>query len=232
MISHKLMIKTHIKTKLKYLCYTRSEGKEYDNYKGSGVYWKKHLKKHGTDITTEIIFESEDFDVFKTEAIKKSIQLDIVNSVEWANLKIEEGDGGDTVSNKKWITNGIKDIYLNNDKLLPEGWKYGRSFCVFNDPINQSTFSLICDSKIRGKSIKEAWDNGKMDKRDNSKCGTKGDLNPAKRQDIRLKISKGNSKKVKVKNKFFNSIKEATIYFKVCYNTIHKWVDNERCDNS
>jgi hypothetical protein len=188
MKTHKLMVKTHKTTGLKYLCYTRSEGSYYDNYKGSGKKWKYHLKKYGDDIKTELIFETEDFETFKHEAKKKSLEWNIVQSEEWANLKLEEGDGGDTVSNKKWITNGITDKYLNNDLDLPEGWSYGRSRCVFNDSKFQSDLAKRQTYKQRCEVIQKCWDLGKMSKRDHKKCGTKGNNNPAKRSEVKEKI--------------------------------------------
>lgn len=61
--------------------------------------------------------------------------------------------------------------------------------------------------KKRGNAIKNAWNEGKFDKRDHSKCGTKGDDNPAKRPEVKQKIkesallrSKINSENMK-KNK-------------------------------
>lgn len=190
MKTHKLMIKTHNITGLKYLCYTRSEGKEYDNYKGSGKKWKYHLKKYGDNITTQLILETSDFEFFKKEAIRLSIEYDIVNSDQWANLKIEEGDGGNTVSNKKWITNGIQDKYLNNDLPLPEGWSYGRSHCVFNDSNFQRSLVKRQTKQQRSEIIKKCWDTGKMDNRNHLNCGIKGDKNPAKRPEVKDKIKK------------------------------------------
>lgn len=187
-MAHKLMIKTHLSTGLKYLCYTRTTGQYYDSYKGSGTRWKLHLKKHGDDISTELLFESEDLEEFKAEAIAKSIEFDVVNSDNWANLKIEEGDGGDTVSNKRWITNGTTDKYLNKDLPIPAGWKKGRSKCVFNDPNIQRCLNSRVDQSKKGQSMKTAWSSGKMDKRDHSKCGVTGALNPAKRPEVKDKI--------------------------------------------
>lgn len=182
------MIKTHLSTGLKYLCYTRSDGPYYDSYKGSGKRWLYHLKKYGDSISTELIFESESFEDFKAEAIRKSTEFDVVNSEGWANLKIEEGDGGDTVSNKRWITDGTTDRYLNKDLPIPDGWSKGRSKCVFNDPDKQRSFGLKADKAKKSSSMKAAWSSGKMDKRDHSKCGVAGDLNPAKRPEVREKI--------------------------------------------
>lgn len=184
---HKLMIKTHNKTGLKYLCYTQKD--DHVSYTGSGVLWKIHLDEHDCDFSTELIFETEDYTKFKQTAIQKSIEFDVVDSDEWANLKIEEGDGGDTVSRKRWITDGNIDKYMNVDSILPDGWKFGRSNCVFNDPEKQSDFSKRADYIMRGKSIKKAWDDGKMNHRDNSKCGVSGDDNPSKKPENRKKIS-------------------------------------------
>jgi hypothetical protein len=180
------MIKTHTKTGLKYLCYTRK--KDHISYKGSGKKWLEHLKENGETYNTELIFESEYFEDFKNFAVLKSFEYDIVNSDLWANLKIEEGDGGDTVSNRKWITNGVQDKYIVIGYHLEEGWRYGRSNCVFNDKNTQKEFNNRVDQNKKSKSMSLAWETGKMDKRDNSKCGVSGDKNPSKRKEVKEKI--------------------------------------------
>jgi len=184
-MKHKLMIKTHRKTGLKYLCYTKK--KDHEAYTGSGVDWLQHLLEHGFDYDTELLLATENFDEFKKKAISLSYEYNVVESKEWANRKIEEGDGGDTVSNKKWITNGIVDKYLTKGLELPEGWRYGRSNCIFNDPEKQKEFGSKADLEKRGESIKKAWDEGRVI-RDHSKCGLKGELNVAKRPEVREKI--------------------------------------------
>lgn len=135
---HKLLIKTHNITGLKYLCYTQK--KDHSSYTGSGKHWKRHIKEHGYDVTTELIFESELYDDFVKIAREYSKTYDIVNSKAWANLRIEEGDGGDTVSNKCWITNGTIDVYHLKSETIPKGWRKGRSKCVFNDSAKQKQF--------------------------------------------------------------------------------------------
>jgi hypothetical protein len=89
-----LYLKQHNKTGLKYFGKTVRDPK---NYHGSGVYWNSHLKKHGYDVTT--IWQQ----LFTTEAELVAFALDysqknnIVESVEYANLKPEDGlMGGDT----------------------------------------------------------------------------------------------------------------------------------------
>lgn len=133
------MIKTHNKTGLKYLCYTQKE--DHNSYKGSGKYWKDHIKKHDYDVTTEVIFQTELYEEFVNIAKKYSEEYNVVNDKSWANLKIEDGTGGDTVSNKCWITNGINDVYHLKSEFIPEGWRKGRSNCVFNSSHNQKQFN-------------------------------------------------------------------------------------------
>ena len=93
-----LYIKTHNKTKLKYLGKTI---KDPFNYKGSGTFWLKHLKEHGEDVTTEVIFQSENKDEFREQAIYFSEFYNVLASPDWANLTREEGQGGNTNNYKK-----------------------------------------------------------------------------------------------------------------------------------
>lgn len=83
--------KTHNITGLKYLGKTKQDPFKY---KGSGVVWTRHIKKHGYDVTTEILFEAEDNSKIREWGIYYSNLWNVVESKEWANLKPEEGDGG------------------------------------------------------------------------------------------------------------------------------------------
>jgi hypothetical protein len=85
-----LYLKTHNKTGLKYLGKTTQDPFKYP---GSGKIWKDHIKKHGHDITTKILFETDDLDKFIKIAIYYSRSLKVVESEEFANLMIEKGDG-------------------------------------------------------------------------------------------------------------------------------------------
>lgn len=90
-----LYVKTHNKTGLKYFGKTVKD--DPINYPGSGIYWTRHLKKHGTDLSTEIIGVFEDVDEARRIAIDFSVKNDIVNSPAWANLIIENAvNGGDS----------------------------------------------------------------------------------------------------------------------------------------
>ena len=157
---HKLMIKTHNKTGLKYLCYTQKE--DHIKYTGSGKYWRHHIKQHGYDVETKIIFESKLYDEFLEKARHYSVVYNVVESTDWANLRIEEGNGGDTVSNKMWITDGLLDKYILKDAEIPVGWSTGRSNCIFKNSDKQKEFSAKADISSRGNSIKQAWVDGKF----------------------------------------------------------------------
>jgi len=102
-----LLVKEHNITGLKYLC--KHESQSFDDcvkYRGSGVYWRRHIKQNDNNVTTRCLFVTEDKDIFKKVAKEYSIKFDVVNSKEWANLTIEEGQGGNTVVDKK--EHGIK----------------------------------------------------------------------------------------------------------------------------
>jgi hypothetical protein len=87
-----LYIKTHNITGLKY--FGKTVSKDPYSYKGSRTRWNNHLKKHGYDISTEILgFYTDKEECYKA-AIEFSIANDIVKSNDWANLKIEKLDGG------------------------------------------------------------------------------------------------------------------------------------------
>lgn len=206
------MIKTHISTGLKYLCYTRVGGDYYKGYKGSGKYWRKYLKKYGDDIVTELIFETTDKEEFIKYARNKSIELNIVESKEWANLKLEEGDGGDTVSSKMWVTNGVSEKYVDKKSIIEEGWIRGRHNCKFSDPKFQKEMSSRVSLETRGLAIKNAWNTGKCDHRDSSNLGSRN-----KEAAVKEKIRKALTGKRRSKEQIDN-LKEgfSNIRYDVC----------------
>lgn len=89
------MIKRHTVTGLRYFC--KSTVEKYERYKGSGDYWNKHIKKHGTkhvitEWTSEPFTNPTDVEEF---ALLFSELHNVVKSNLWANEKPENGlDGG------------------------------------------------------------------------------------------------------------------------------------------
>lgn len=102
-----LYVKTHNTTGLKY--FGKTTKNDPFKYKGSGTYWKKHLKKHGNDISTEIIGIFENVDLCKKAALEFSQKYNITQSENWANLKDENGLDGSPV--------GVKFTKEHRDKL-------------------------------------------------------------------------------------------------------------------
>ena len=87
-----LYVKTHNKTGLKYLGKTISIDPHL--YQGSGTVWRRHIKKHGYDVTTEILLKTNDPKELKEVGIYYSNLWNIVESKDFANIVPEMGDGG------------------------------------------------------------------------------------------------------------------------------------------
>jgi hypothetical protein len=190
-MKHKLLIKTHNITGLKYLCYTRKNN--INSYLGSGKEWKKHLKKYGNNISTQLIFETNSKKKFIDFSTKKSKELNIVNSKEWSNLKLEAGDGGDTVSDKIWINNGKEERYCLKTNKIPDGWTKGRGpKCVFKNSEFQKELNKRVDRTTIGLKIKAGQQ--KSEKFKNRKLpDISGDKNPLANPKIRKKHKLSNN---------------------------------------
>lgn len=97
-----LYIKQHKQTGLKY--FGKTTCNDPFTYKGSGIYWKRHLSKYGNEVDTIWVQLFTDRETLVETALLFSKKNNIVNSKEWANLKEENGlDGmppGTTAFNK------------------------------------------------------------------------------------------------------------------------------------
>lgn len=109
-----LYLKEHKITGMKYLGMT-SAADPY-KYQGSGKYWRNHLAKHGTLIETIILFKSEDKTKIKEKGKFYSELYNVVESKEFANLKIEEGDGGWDFINSN--NSNYQELYRQNGKKV------------------------------------------------------------------------------------------------------------------
>lgn len=90
-----LLLKTHKQTGKKYLCrHVSADINTCYKYKGSGVYWRRHLQKYGNDVNTEIIAECSTIEEAKVVGRYYSELWDIVKNPEFANLVLEDGQGG------------------------------------------------------------------------------------------------------------------------------------------
>lgn len=117
-----LYLKTHNKTGYQYLGKTISDPFKY---KGSGLLWTRHLKKHGNDVTTEILFQSADKEEFKQKALEISKKLNIVESINFANLCYESGQGGNTYNRTgKKRPGGHREHYRSGHACVIDGVEY------------------------------------------------------------------------------------------------------------
>jgi hypothetical protein len=115
-----LYLKTHNKTGLKYLGKTIAA--DPHAYSGSGTIWLRHLEKHGYDYTTQILLATEDKNEIAKTGIYYSELWDIVNSNEFANLMIEQGQGG---AWNKGLTNSDPRVRKNSENMSKAKRKAG-----------------------------------------------------------------------------------------------------------
>jgi hypothetical protein len=114
-----LYVKTHNITGLKY--FGKTTRNDPHKYRGSGVYWKRHIAKYGYDVTTEIV------GVFNTEddctdfALEYSRRHDIVSSNLWANIREENGCDGAPKGHKGHKFTEEQLFHMSN--LVKERWK-------------------------------------------------------------------------------------------------------------
>jgi len=90
-------------------------------------FWKileNHLKKHGNDVTTVILKECQDQDELKKWGIYYSELWDIVESNDWANVRPENGDGGDTSLTPNYLKN--KHRFSHSGESNPN-YKHGNA---------------------------------------------------------------------------------------------------------
>jgi hypothetical protein len=158
----------------------------YD-YMGSGIVWKNHIKKYklsSSDIKTTILFESDDSDLFKKEAIKYSKFYNIVDSNEFANLTEEQGQGGITFNKE---THPHHPAYTFSDRL-------NKYWSDFNNKKIQSE-KMVKNNPSKRQDVKDKLSKihtGKSHSIEhNKKKGRCGELNVSKRDDVRIKISEG-----------------------------------------
>jgi len=120
-----LYLKTHRVTGLKYLGKTTQDPYKY---KGSGLRWTRHLAKHGNDVSTLILFESEDKQQIKNQGQYYSNLWNVVNDQSFANMRPETGDGGDMSMCQSWH-DGVK----KRDTSGSKNSMFGRSAVVENN---------------------------------------------------------------------------------------------------
>lgn len=159
-----LYIKQHSITGLKYL--GKTTNKNPKKYTGSGVHWKRHIKKHGKRIETLWVYLFTDIDKLVATALTLSEIFDIVESDSWSNLILENGLDGTPVGtvlseeSKQKISNATKGV--NNPfygKIHTEETKLKMSKIHKNKTLSQehkqkliqTNTGRICSNDTRSK---------------------------------------------------------------------------------
>lgn len=95
-----LLVMEHNITGLKYFCKTTVLDRVY-RYKGSGIAWTKHLREHGFDVNVGVLGFYVEEKRCLDAAKKFSIENNIVDNNEWANLVIETGKNGASMEGER-----------------------------------------------------------------------------------------------------------------------------------
>ena len=150
-----LYVKTHRKTGLKYL--GKTESKDPRKYRGSGIYWERHIKQHGYDVDTEILRECKSNEEVKEWGLYYSNLFNIVESDEWANLTEESGAGGSSEQTKRqWENNPeLRETISNSTKKTWKDPAFREKKCKMT---GDQMRKLWQDDKFREKNCKISRD--------------------------------------------------------------------------
>lgn len=164
-MTYKIMIKQHNVTGLKYLCITKKD--DYAKYHGSGSYWTKHIKKHGFDVTTTVLDETDDLNELQRLGEYYSKKYNVVENPEFANLIPERGyaypnDDPFYKYNKKDKAELYKQIAETNrklwsDKSSEEIEEHSLKMKKVWSDMSDEDYDLVCSK------LKSLWDNENND---------------------------------------------------------------------
>ena len=161
---HYLMIKKCMDTGIMYLCKTSGKKDPYI-YKGSGVRWTNHIKKHNSYIMTCIIGTYDTKQELIEAGLHYSELYNVVRDPLWANLTEEKGDGGLIGTGQLGKTWKIKDTSnMHTPKAKTEAWYIarkkiaGKNNYQFRGYIKTpwGKFDSGTDALIAGKKEKQA----------------------------------------------------------------------------
>jgi hypothetical protein len=147
-----LYIKQHQTTGLKYFGKTTTV--DPYTYNGSGKYWKKHLQAHGYDISTVWCRLFTNKSELTEYSINFSKEHNIVESAEWANLKIENGLDGAPIGTKMTAQTKEKISAGNLGKVVSESTRQKMKGRVFTEETKQK-ISAALTGRVRGPVSEE-----------------------------------------------------------------------------
>lgn len=160
-----LYVKQHSITGLKY--FGKTEQTNPFKYLGSGKRWKRHINKHGKEyIKTLEVWGFDNQELCTEFALKFSRENNIVESNEWANLKIEDGfQGGFPQSAYEKCTRFKNKKHNENTKKLYSEQRLGNNNGMFGRKHNDET-----KQKLKQKSAIRQLTRPKEELEKFSKC--------------------------------------------------------------
>ena len=119
--------KTHKVTGRMYICKTEQDPHKYE---GSGVEWRQHLREHGKDHDTEILFSSEDQDEVKQFCLDYAdTNPEYWKKDEYANM-VQEGGG--------YTMEGQANPNYKHGRAV--GWKSNKLIQKENDRVRNAKY--------------------------------------------------------------------------------------------
>ena len=125
-----IYVKEHNETGLKYFGKTCKE--DYHKYRGSGLHWTHHIKKHGYNVSTNLlgIFDN------KEECIIYCLSFSKINNIvkckKWANLIEENGCDGGVFGSTRSEETKQKMSHIQRGKKRSDETKHKMSISKFN----------------------------------------------------------------------------------------------------
>lgn len=208
-----LYIKTHNITGLKY--FGKTTGDPF-KYRGSGVYWLRHLKEHGYNVKTDVIgyytSQEECMSVAKQFSEENNIvhALNENNKKLWANQIIENGIDGGATGRKNYTPHSEETKRkMSNSRKGQVAWNTGKLGVT---PGNKTARSEETKQLLREANLGKKQSQQTIDKR---VAKLKGHVVT---EETRLKISAGHKGKKlstdhiqKIKNRVVSDITKQKI---------------------
>tara|TARA_B100000902_G_C26687159_1_gene610654 strand:- start:73 stop:522 length:450 start_codon:yes stop_codon:yes gene_type:complete len=119
--------KTHKVTGLMYICKTEQDPFKYE---GSGIEWRQHLREHGKEHDTEVLFSSEDRDEVRQFCLDYAkTNPEYWKKEEYANMLLESGGYDNT---------GQANPNFKHGRAV--GWKSNKQIQKENDRIRNAKY--------------------------------------------------------------------------------------------
>jgi len=130
--------KTHKVTGLIYICKTEQDPFKYE---GSGTEWRQHLKEHGKEHDTEVLFSSEDRDEVRQFCLDYAkTNPEYWKKEEYANMMLESGGYDNT---------GQANPNFKHGRAV--GWKSNKLIQKENDRIRNAKYHAENREKERAR---------------------------------------------------------------------------------